>query len=143
MDVFESLKDFPFDEDYEILSDWCSGKRTRFYGLKHTEESRLAMSESIKEQFANGRVTHNKRKYAPDSEVGYSALYMREYRKGKKRVSKDRRYVTPEGETIVIEDVKKYCKENGLNYQSMLKLHRGILNQHKGYRKAQISNETQ
>jgi len=136
MNIFDSLKDFPFEENYEVLTDWCSGKRNRFYGLKHTEESKLAMSESLKEQFVNGRVTHNKGKYAPDSEVGYSALYMREYRQGKKRISKDRRYITPNGETILIEDVKKYCKENGLNYQSMLKLYKGILNQHKGYKKA-------
>lgn len=142
MDVFESLKDFPFEENCEMLSDWCSGKRNRFYGLKHTDESKLAMSESIKEQFANGRVTHNKGKYDPDDVVGYSALYMREYRQGKRRVSKDRRYVTPNGETILIEDVKKYCKENGLNYQSMLKLHRGILNQYKGYRKATFASES-
>ena len=90
----------------------------------------------FRSQFVNGRVIHNKGKYTPDDEVGYSALYMREYRQGKKRVSKDRKYITPDGETILIEDVKKYCKENGLNYQSMLKLHRGILNQHKGYKKA-------
>lgn len=136
MNVFESLKDFPFDEDYEVLSDWCSGERNRFYGLKHTEESKLAMSESLKEQFANGRVTHNKGKYAPDDEVGYSALYMREYRKGRKRVSKDRKYITPEGKTILIEDVKKFCKENELTYSSMLRLYKGQINQHKGYRKA-------
>lgn len=142
MDVFEGLKDFPFDENYEVLSDWCSGKRNRFYGLKHTEESKLAMSESLREQFANGRITHNKEKYSPDDEVGYSALYMREYRQGKKRVSKDRRYVTPNGETILIEDVKKYCKENGLTYQSMLKLHRGIIRQHKGYQKAPFAGES-
>ena len=136
MDVFAGLKDFPFDEDCEVLSDWCSGKRNRFYGLKHTDESKLAMSEALKEQFVNGRVTHNKGKYAPDDEVGYSALYMREYRQGKKRVSKDRKYITPDGETILIENVKKYCKDNGLTYSSMLKLHKGQLNQHKGYKKA-------
>ena len=136
MSVFDSLKDFPLGDDFEVLTDWCSGKRNRFYGLKHTEESKRAMSESIKEQFANGRVTHNKGKYAPDDEVGYSAIYMREYRKGKKRISKDRRYITPEGEIILIEDVKKFCKENGLTYSSMLRLHKGQINQHKGYKKA-------
>jgi hypothetical protein len=143
MDVFETLKDFPFDTECESLSDWCSGNRNRFYGLKHTEESKRAMSEALKEQFVNGRVAHNKGKYAPDNEVGYSALYMREYRQGKKKILKDRRYVTPDGETILIKDVKKYCRENGLTYSSMLRLHKGELNQHKGYKKAPVSPQSQ
>jgi hypothetical protein len=143
MSVFDSLKNFPLDENYEVLSDWCSGKRNRFYGMKHTDESKLAMSETLKQQFVNGRVTHNKGKYAPDDEVGYSGLYMRNYRKGIKKIDKNRIYITPKGESITITDLKEYCKEYKLTYQSMLKLHRGLVKQHKGYRKAPFASETQ
>lgn len=136
MSIFDGLKDFPFEDDYETLTDWNTGERNRFYGLKHTDESKLAMSEALKEQFANGRVVHNKGKYEPDDEVSYSALYMREYRKGKTKIDKNRKFITPEGKTITINDVKDYCIKNGLTYVSMMKLYRGQIKHHKGYKKA-------
>jgi hypothetical protein len=136
MSIFDGLKDFPFEDDYETLTDWNTGKRNRFYGMKHTEESKQEMSETLKQQFANGRVVHNKGKYKSDDEVSYSALYMREYRKGKTKIDKNRKFITPEGKIITINDVKDYCVKNDLTYVSMMKLYRGEIKQHKGYKKA-------
>ena len=136
MSIFDDLKNFPFEDDYEILTDWCSGERNRFYGMKHTEETKDAMSETLKHQYADGRVPHNKGKYKPDDEVSYSAVYMREYRKGKTKIDKNRKFITPDGKTITITDVKNYCIKNGLTYVSMMKLYRGEIKQHKGYKKA-------
>ena len=49
MCVFDSLKDFPFDkEEYELVEGWCSGKSNRFYGMKHTEESKVKFRENNK-----------------------------------------------------------------------------------------------
>jgi hypothetical protein len=107
------------------------GDKNHFYGKKHTQESISKMKESLR-----GKTPANKGVYAPDDTVGYSALYMRDYRKGKKRISKYRIYVTPKGDTVKIEDLKKYCKENELTYSSMLKLYNGIIKQHKGYERA-------
>ena len=135
MSIFDDLKNFPFEDDYEILTDWCSGERNRFYGMKHTNETKQVISKTLKQQFADGRVTHNKGKYKPDDQIGYSGLYARDYRKGLKRIDKNRKFITPEGEIITITDVKTYCKEHGLTYQSMLKVHRGVLKTHKGYGK--------
>jgi hypothetical protein len=61
---------------------------------------------------------------------------MRDYRKGIKKINKNRKYITPEGKDIIIIDLKKYCKEHNLTYQSMLKLHKGLIKYHKGYTKA-------
>jgi hypothetical protein len=135
MSVFDSLKDFPFEDDYEQLTDWCSGKRNRFYGLKHSDETKQYLSEVIKDQYANGRVPHNKGKYKPDDEITYSGLYARDYKRGIKKIDKNRKFITPEGETITITDVKAYCKEHNLTYQTMLRVYRGEYKQHKGYRK--------
>jgi hypothetical protein len=80
MSIFDDLKNFPFEDDYEILTDWCSGERNRFYGMKHTNETKQVISKTLKQQFADGRVTHNKGKYKPDDQIGYSGLYVRDYR---------------------------------------------------------------
>jgi hypothetical protein len=107
------------------------GNKNHFYGKMHSTQSKEKMSNTKK-----GTIPHNKEKYLPDNEVGYSGIYMRDYRKGVKRINKNRKYITPEGKEITIIDLKLYCKEYNLTYQSMLKLHRGLIKQHKGYTKA-------
>ena len=83
MSIFDTLKDVPFDEDDEKLTDWCSGKRNRFYGQKHTEETKELMSETLKQQYADGRVPHNKGKFK--SKVSDHAVYMRKWRENKRK----------------------------------------------------------
>lgn len=133
MSIFDDLKDFPSDDVEDTQNDWCSGKRNRFYGLKHTDDTKKVMSETLKQQFADGRVTHNKGKFRPDDEVTDIALYMRDYRKGKKKIDRNRKFITPSGEKITITDLKAFCRENGLTYSGMLDVHKGVRSYHKGY----------
>jgi len=107
------------------------GDKNHFYGKIHSSQTKEKISNTKK-----GTIPHNKGKYLPDNEIGYSGRYMRDYKKGIRRIDKNRKYVTPEGKDIIIVDLKEYCKEHNLTYQSMLKLHRGLLNHHKGYIKA-------
>ena len=107
------------------------GDKNHFYGKIHSSQTKEKISNTKK-----GTIPHNKGKYIPDNEIGYSGRYMRDYKKGIRRINKNRKYVTPEGKDIIIVNLKEYCKEHNLTYQSMLKLHRGLLKHHKGYVKA-------
>jgi hypothetical protein len=107
------------------------GDKNHFYGKIHSSQTKEKISNTKK-----GSIPHNKGKYLPDNEIGYSGRYMRDYKKGIRRINKNRKYVTPEGKDIIIVDLKEYCKEHNLTYQSMLKLHNGHCRSYKGYTKA-------
>lgn len=57
--------------------------------------------------------------------------------------TKIRQYITPQGELITITNLREYCEENSLNHNCMINLYNGYDKSYKGYRKAQISNDTQ
>jgi hypothetical protein len=107
------------------------GDKNHFYGKKHSSQTKEKISNTKK-----GTIPHNKGKYLPINEIGYNGIYMRDYRKGIKRIDRNRKYINPEGEEVVIVNLKAYCKKHNLTYQSMLKLHRGLIKYHKGYTKA-------
>lgn len=56
---------------------------------------------------------------------------------------KTRHYITPQGEVITIENLRKYCEENILNHICMINLHNGQGKSYKGYQRAHIASETQ
>lgn len=43
-------------------------------------------------------------------------------------------YLTPQGNSVIVEDLRVYCEENNLTYSAMTKLRRGELKQHRGYK---------
>jgi hypothetical protein len=56
--------------------------------------------------------------------------------------TKTRHYITPQGEVITIENLRKYCEENILNHICMINLHNGQGKSYKGYQKAPIAGES-
>ena len=120
------------------MSQGRMGNKNHFYGRNHSTQTKEKISKAKK-----GTIPHNKGKCAPDNEIGYSGIYMRNYRKGIKRVDKNRAYITPKGEFITITNLKEYCKEYGLTYQSMLKLHKQLIKQHKGYLASPVASKSQ
>lgn len=119
------------EETRNRMSKSRMGDKNHFYGKKHSIQTKEKISNTKR-----GTTPHNKGKCLSDNEIGYSGRYMRDYRKGVKKINKNREYITPEGKDITIMDLKSYSKEHNLTYQSMLKLHRGLVKHHKGYTKA-------
>lgn len=117
------------EETKQKMSESRKGHKNHFYGRKHSAESIEKMKISLQ-----GKTPWNKNKHLPDTSVSPHALYMRNYRKGKTKINKNREFISPNGEKIIILDLKTYCKDNGLTYQSMLKLYKGVIKQHKGWR---------
>ena len=111
------------------------GEGSSGYKLTQEQIQKIKISKSGKPTWNKGKITKEK--------VSYSGEYMREYRNGKKRIDKNRLFFSPEGEKILITDLKLFCKENNLTYQSMLKVQREINSHHRGYQKAQISSKSQ
>lgn len=97
------------DEWKNLMSDKHSGDKNPFYGKKHSEDSKLMMSESAKRRSDEWKVKQQNRK----------TIY---------------HYNTPDGKSLVIKgSLNKFCKENGLNTGAMSKVHRGEASHHKGY----------
>ena len=117
------------EETKQKMSESRKGHKNHFYGRKHSAESIEKMKTSLQK-----KTPWNKNKHLPDTSVSPHALYMRNYRRGKPKINKNREFISPNGEKIIILDLKTYCKDNGLTYQSMLKLHKGEIKQHKGWR---------
>jgi hypothetical protein len=118
-----------FDEKRkEKLGERMKGKNNPFYGRNHSQESIDKMKEKLK-----GRTPWNKNKRLPDECVSYSAIYNRDYRQGIKRIDRNRKFVNPLGVTITTTNLKQYCRENSLDYTSMLNLCKGKITKHKGY----------
>lgn len=70
-----------------------------------------------------GRVINGKAR----SHKGYRSLHP--LAKRKKQI-----FISPQGELIEVENLKKFCKENGLSETSMYNLRRGSQSEHKGWR---------
>lgn len=50
-------------------------------------------------------------------------------------------FINPQGEHIIVEKLGKFCKENGLDKSSMVKVGSGKRNQHKGYTNLHTRNK--
>ena len=102
----ESLKNSPFDiTDYHEPLDIQKGKANSFYGKRHTEESKLKISKS------KTGVSVNKGSIRPWASENLQKIKHRAYGQFK--------IYEPNGNTIIITNLKQYCKDNGLNYTSM------------------------
>jgi hypothetical protein len=96
--------------------------------FKYSEESKLKMSNAKKGKVLSEE--HRKKislcqqgKKQPESQK----------QKVSEKLSKKYILTTPVGKTIEITNLRKYCKENGLDQGNMVKVSQGILKQHKGY----------
>ena len=102
----ESLKNFPFNiRDYHAILDIQKGATNSFYGKRHTEESKLKISKS------KTGVSVNKGSIRPWAKENLKQIKHRAY--GQFKIHE------PNGNTIVITNLKQYCKDKNINYTSM------------------------
>ncbi len=114
------------------ISEYCEplniqkGEMNSFYGKKHTEESKQKISNSKKGK-SNNR--GSKRPWALEN-----------LKKIKSRAFGQFEITEPDGNIIIITDLKLYCKQNNLNYTSMSTLSNGKWQSetYKGYKSKKL-----
>lgn len=135
-----------------------SGEEHPWYGRKHSEESKKKMSETKKKNYATGvtpirrgfnhseeakeknRQAHLGKKMNPESiEKTRQANIGRpqtDYQKQRVRETMQKRWlvITPEGEELIIVNLRQFSLERGLDPGNMMHVARGRQHHHKGYK---------
>jgi hypothetical protein len=138
----------------------------RFSGDKNPmkkEHIRKKVSESIKRGYENGRVhpllgknhteesneknrqAHLGKKHSPESieKIRNAGLGKKQtdYQKQKAREANEKTWkiTTPEGEEVIITNLRQYSLERGLDPGNMMHVARGRQKQHKGYKVSKLS----
>lgn len=120
--MFESLKNFPFDiMEHNPTKAWI-----RF---GHTEEIKKAISEA--KMGSKQTPEHTKNRVA--STIGFKQS---EHQKevAAKLFQKEWLVTNPQGVTMKITNLHKFCRENGLDQGNMVKVSQGIIKQNKGWK---------
>jgi hypothetical protein len=128
-DIFKTLKDMPFD-----INEHNPSLRKHGIGFPHTEETKKLLSEMKKGQKQSKEHINNRVK----STIGFKQT---EYQKERARETFSCTWLVthPNGMSMNIVNLRKFCKENGLDQGNMVKVSQGILKQHKGWTCAKIA----
>lgn len=129
-DIFASLKTMPFDE--KLLK---SNSKIRFYEKTRSEETKKAISET--KMGTKQTIEHIKNR--AESAKGFKQS---EYQKNRVRETLECAWLitNPKGQTMNIVNLRKFCKNNGLDQGNMVKVSQGILKQHKGWKCLKIAS---
>ena len=139
---------------------------SRFAGDKNpmkNEEVRNKVSESIKKGYAQGRIhpllgknhsqetidkiKKSKKGQKPSEEAIQKSIEARlgkpqtDYQKQKAREANEKTWkiITPEGEEVIITNLRQYSLERGLDPGNMMHVAAGRLKQHKGYKVSKLT----
>jgi len=123
-DIFESLRTMEFNMEQIKKSSII-----RFYEKTRSEETKKAISES-KMGIKQSQEHINKR---VESMRGFKQS---QHQKNKARETLECIWTvtTPQGQKMNIVNLRKFCKDNGLDQGNMVKVSQGILKQHKGWK---------
>jgi hypothetical protein len=134
------------------------GENHPFYGKKHTEESKRKMSETEKKKFSDGmvhpllgknhsqetidKIKKSKKGQKPSEKAIQNSIESRlgkpqtDYQKQRAREANEKtwRIITPEGEEVIITNLRQYSLERGLDPGNMMHVAAGRQKQHKGYK---------
>lgn len=138
---------------------------SRFAGDKNpmkNEEVRNKVSESIKKGYAEGRIhpllgknhsqetidkiKKSKKGQKPSEKAIQNSIEARlgkpqtDYQKQKAREANEKTWkvITPEGEEVIITNLRQYSLERGLDPGNMMHVARGRQKQHKGYKVSKL-----
>ena len=103
-------------------------QRLKMINFKHTEKTKKKIRNNSILQFENGMPETTKSKIS-NTLMGHTA------KKGSEaKMSKKYLFISPEGKLIEIIGVREFSVKNGLDHSSMVKLSKGKLKTHKGWR---------
>lgn len=139
------------------------GKDHPFYGKSHTEETKRKISNTKKKQFSEGmihplrgknhsqetidKIKKSKKGQRPSEKAIKKSIEARlgkpqtDYQKQKAREANEKTWkvITPEGEEVIITNLRQYSLERGLDPGNMMHVARGRQKQHKGYKVSKLS----
>lgn len=125
--------DTSFSEKYieymEKRGEQISGENNPFYGKKHKEETKKIISEKMK-----GRTHKKETKEILSIKNTGKKMSEESIKKGIEKRSETWRITTPYNEIIIIKNLSKFCKENGLDQRNMSKVAAGIYKTSKGFK---------
>ena len=125
MDIFESLKTHQFNiSDHDPHTKWGMG-----FHSPHTEETKQLISMSKK----GTKQTEEHKEKVRLSRVGFKQPDSQK-NKVSKALSKEWLVINPKGETLEITNLRRFCKENGLDQGNMVKVSKGQIKQNKGWK---------
>ena len=122
---------------------YCNGYNSTIGGegtknFKHTKSTRDKLSKinkgKKKKPFTK---EHRERISAANKGRKHTKEHIKnaaEARKGHERNAKTYKIMLPSGDTEIIKNLRKYCRENNLNRKSMMEVCKGKYKQHKGYK---------
>jgi group I intron endonuclease len=111
-------------------------------GLKHTEESKNKMRKPLSESHKNNlSVSHSGKILSLEHKQNISKSIKGKNKNWKKY--KTYKFISPEGEEIVVNNLTKFCKINSLNQNSMIGIYLGRYGckTHKGYSRSKSVDE--
>ena len=139
------------------------GKDHPFYGKTHTEETKRKISDTKKKQFSEGmihpllgknhsqetidKIKKSKKGQRPSEKAIQKSIEARlvkpqtDYQKQKAREANEKTWkiITPEGEEVIITNLRQYSLERGLDPGNMMHVARGRQKQHKGYKVSKLT----
>jgi len=128
MDIFDSLKTFEFN-----IQDHNPDTKYRWFRVTTTEETKKRISETK----MGSKQTPEHIKNRVNSTIGFKqSKHQKEV--VRKLFEKEWIVTNPEGESIRITNLHKFCKENGLDQGNMVKVSQGIIKQNKGWKCVKI-----
>lgn len=124
----DTSKSPKYKEYMKMRSELISGENNPFYGKRHTEETKRMISEKKKgtkvseETKEKLRAANTGKKMSPESIAKSAAAKAKTY------------YLTdPEGNSIVVNNLSEFCRENGLDQGNMNAMYKGKYKSCKGY----------
>ena len=128
-----------FSKDNNIVesTEWANLKNEN--GLdggfdKHTIESNKKNSDKAKQRWNSGVYDVEKLRL---SRIGFKQPQSQKDSVSK-ALSKSWNVTSPQGTTHTINNLREFCKNNGLDQGNMVKVSKGILKQHKGWKCVKI-----
>ena len=115
---------------------------SRFAGDKNpmkNEKVRKKASDSIKKGYAEGRIHPLLGKNHSQETIDKIKKSKKGQRPSEKAIQKSWKIITPEGEEVIITNLRQYSLEKGLDPGNMMHVARGRQKQHKGYKVSKLS----
>ena len=128
-EIFDSLKNFKFTFDKTQKN-----VVQRFYVKNHTEETKKQISDMKKGK----KLTAEHIEKVRQSRVGKKQPESQK-QKVREFFQKEWLVTSPEGKQSKIINLRKFCLEHSLDQGNMVKVSKGILKQHKGWKCYSIS----